>query len=70
MMKENKLRELLNENKPTIGTRMWSTLPFFTETVGATGLYDYIEFVAEYAPFTLYDLDNLCIACELQGWVQ
>lgn len=66
-MKENKLRKLLQEGKPTVGTRMWSTLPFFTEAVGATGLYDYIEFVAEYAPFTLYDLDNLCMACELHG---
>ena len=66
-MKENKLRRMLNDGKPTVGTRMWSTLPFFTEAVGATGLYDYIEFVAEYAPFTLYDLDNLCMACELHG---
>ena len=66
-MKENKLRALLDAGKPTVGTRMWSTLPFFTEAVGATGLYDYIEFVAEYAPFTLYDLDNLCMACELHG---
>ncbi|MEA4865473.1 MAG: aldolase/citrate lyase family protein [Sphaerochaeta sp.] len=66
-MKENRLRNLLQEGKPTVGTRMWSTLPFFTEAVGATGLYDYIEFVAEYAPFTLYDLDNLCMACELHG---
>ncbi len=63
-MKHNKLRQLLNEGKPTVGTRMWSTLPFFTEAVGASGLYDYIEFVAEYAPFTLYDLDNLCITTE------
>lgn len=66
-MKTNYLRNLLNEGKPTMGTRMWSTLPFFTEAVGATGLYDYVEFVAEYAPFTLYDLDNICMACELHG---
>lgn len=66
-MKENHLRNLLNSGKPTMGTRMWSTLPFFTEAVGATGFYDYVEFVAEYAPFTLYDLDNICMACELHG---
>ncbi|MGD1832786.1 MAG: aldolase/citrate lyase family protein [Sphaerochaetaceae bacterium] len=66
-MKENKMRALLASGRPTIATRMWSTLPFFTEAVGATGLYDYVEFVAEYAPFTLYDLDNLCMACELHG---
>ena len=33
--------------------------------MGHTGLYDYVEFVAEYAPFDLHDLDNLCRAAEL-----
>jgi 2-keto-3-deoxy-L-rhamnonate aldolase RhmA len=66
-MKNNKLRALIDSGKPTVGTRIWSTLPFVTEAVGATGLYDYIEFVAEYTPFTLFDLDNICMACELHG---
>jgi 4-hydroxy-2-oxoheptanedioate aldolase len=35
------------------------------EVVGHTGLFDYIEFVAEYAPYDLHDLDNLCRAAEL-----
>jgi 4-hydroxy-2-oxoheptanedioate aldolase len=33
--------------------------------VGHTGLFDYVEFVAEYAPFDLYTLDNFCRAVEL-----
>jgi 4-hydroxy-2-oxoheptanedioate aldolase len=37
------------------------------EIVGHTGLFDYIEFVAEYAPYDLHDLDNLCRAAELHG---
>jgi 4-hydroxy-2-oxoheptanedioate aldolase len=33
--------------------------------VGHSGLYDYIEFVAEYGPYNLHDLDNICRAAEL-----
>jgi 4-hydroxy-2-oxoheptanedioate aldolase len=29
------------------------------EAIGHTGLYDYVEFVGEYGPFDLHDLDNL-----------
>ena len=36
-----------------------------TELVGQTGQWDYIEFVAEYAPWTMHDLDNLGRAIEL-----
>jgi 4-hydroxy-2-oxoheptanedioate aldolase len=35
------------------------------EVVGHTGVFDYVEFVAEYAPFDLYTLDNFCRAVEL-----
>ena len=35
------------------------------EAIGHTGMFDYVEFVAEYVPFDLYDLDNLCRAAEL-----
>ena len=66
-MKQNKLRELLNKNMPTVGTRIWSTAPFFTEIVGITGNYDYIEFVAEYAPFDQKDLEVLAITSELHN---
>ena len=64
-MKPNKLRRLLREDKPTIGTRIVSSWPTIVEVVGHTGIFDYVEFSAEYAPFDLYDLDNLCRAAEL-----
>ncbi len=64
-MKENKLRTLLREGKPSVSTRLWSTWPFYMEALGATGLYDYAEFVGEYAPFTGVDLENLARAAEL-----
>lgn len=62
MMTENRLRQLLNEGKPSLSTRIWSTWPFYTECVGATGNYDYMEFVAEYAPFDQCDLENIARA--------
>ncbi|MGH2353546.1 MAG: HpcH/HpaI aldolase family protein [Chloroflexota bacterium] len=64
-MRRNKLRELLRAGKPTLGTRVQSTWPSVIEAIGHTGAYDYVEFVAEYAPYTLHDLDNLCRAAEL-----
>jgi 4-hydroxy-2-oxoheptanedioate aldolase len=66
-MKPNKLRELLNADQPTVGTHIHSTWPSIVEVVGHTGMFDYVEFVAEYAPFDLYALDNLCRAAELSG---
>lgn len=66
-MTENKLRRLLNEGAPTTSTRLWSAWPFYTEVVGATGNFDYIEFVAEYSPFTQYDLENIARAAELHN---
>jgi 4-hydroxy-2-oxoheptanedioate aldolase len=36
------------------------------ELVGQTGLYDYVEFTAEYSPFDMHDLDNLGRALELK----
>jgi 2-keto-3-deoxy-L-rhamnonate aldolase RhmA len=64
-MRRNRLRELLNEGKPSVGTHLLSQWPTVTEIVGQTGLWDYIEFVAEYTPYTLHDLDNLGRAIEL-----
>ena len=49
MMRENKLRRILREGKTSVSTRLWSTWPLYTESVGATGNFDYVEFVAEYA---------------------
>ena len=64
-MRKNKLRELLNEGEPSIGTHIHTTWPSIVEAIGHTGVYDYVEFVAEYGPFDLHDLDNLCRAAEL-----
>jgi len=64
-MKTNHLRELLDQGLPSIGTRIENTWPLITEIVGSTGAYDYVEFVAEYAPFTHYDLENIARAAEL-----
>lgn len=64
-MRENRLRTLLNEGKPTFGTRVQSAWPTVTEFVGRSGQFDYVEFLAEYAPYNLHDLDNMGRAIEL-----
>lgn len=64
-MRENRLRTLLNENKPTFGTRIQSSWPTIAELVGRSQNFDYVEFLAEYAPYDLYALDNLARAIEL-----
>jgi 4-hydroxy-2-oxoheptanedioate aldolase len=66
-MKRNRFREKLNAGQPTLGTHIHSTWPSIIEAVGYTGIYDYVEFVAEYAPYSLYDFDNMCRAAELFG---
>ena len=65
--KTNHLRQLLVEGRPSLSTRMWGTWPFMIEAVGSTGNYDYVEFVAEYSPFTQDDLENMARAAELHG---
>ncbi len=64
-MRKNRLRELLRAGKPSLGTHLLSSWPTITELVGQTGQWDYIEFVAEYTPWTMHDLDNLGRAIEL-----
>ncbi len=66
-MKANRLREKLDSGGPTVSTHILSTWPAVVEAIGHTGLYDYVEFVAEYGSFDLHDLDNLCLAAELYG---
>ena len=60
-MKENKLRYHIDHDLPLLSTRLWSTQPFFGEAIGATGTFDYVEFVAEYAPYDFTDLPNICL---------
>ncbi len=64
-LRRNRLRELLDSGSPSLGTHLLSTWPTITELVGQTGHFDYVEFVAEYAPWTMHDLDNLGRAIEL-----
>jgi 4-hydroxy-2-oxoheptanedioate aldolase len=64
-MRRNKLREKLAAGEPTFSTRVHSTWPSIVEMIGHTGVFDYVEFLAEYAPYDLYDLDNMCRAAEL-----
>jgi 2-keto-3-deoxy-L-rhamnonate aldolase RhmA len=64
-MPENRLRTLLREGKPTFGTRLQSSWPTVTEIVGRSQKFDYVEFLAEYAPYDLYALDNIARAIEL-----
>jgi len=64
-MKMNRLRALLNEGKSTLGTHILSTWPGIVEVIGQTGAFDYIEYVGEYSPFSLEQLDNFGRAIEL-----
>ena len=64
-MKRNRLRELLNEGKPTLGTHVISPWPGIVEVIGHSGAFDYIEYVGEYSPFSLEQLDNFGRAIEL-----
>ena len=64
-MRQNKLRQLLRTGKPTLGTHIHSSWPSIVEVAGHTGVFDYVEFVGEYAPFDLFSLENFCRAVEL-----
>jgi 2-keto-3-deoxy-L-rhamnonate aldolase RhmA len=64
-MRENRLRALLDADEPTLGTRIHSAWPGVVEALGHTRTFDYVEFLAEYAPYDLHDLDGLCRAAEL-----
>lgn len=66
-MRTNKLRVLLNAGEASVGTHVMTTSPDIVEMIGKTGLIDYIEFVAEYGPYSLAALDNFCRALELGG---
>ena len=66
-MRRNLLRERLTAGQPTVGTHILSAWPTLVELIGHSGQYDYVEFTAEYAPFTMHDLDNLGRAFELMN---
>ena len=64
-MKPNILRQKLEAGEPTLSTHILGVWPAAIEAIGHTGLYDYVEFVAEYGSSDLHDLDNMCRAAEL-----
>ena len=66
-MRPNRLRQLLDEGRPSIGTHVHTTWPSVIEMVGHTKRFDYVEFSGEYAPYDLHDLDNMCRAAEVVG---
>ena len=57
-MKPNRLRQLLNEGKPTLGTHIICPWPGMVEIMCAQGSFDYIEFVGEYSSWSLPQLDE------------
>jgi len=64
-MRPNRLRELLRAGQPSLGTHLHISWPSVTELVGHAAAFDYIEFVAEYAPYDLYSLENIGRAISL-----
>lgn len=64
-MRENKLRALLRSGEPTLGTHLFLDSPTVVEMVGHAGLFDYVEFLGEYAAFSLGSLEEFCRAAEL-----
>jgi len=64
-MKPNRLRQLLNEGKPTLGTHVIIPWPGVVELIGYSGVFDYVEYVGEYSTYTLEQLANFARAVEL-----
>ncbi len=65
MRKQNVLRKLLNEGKPTLGTHVITPWPGMFEVIGNSGVFNYIEYVAEYSTWTLPLLDDIGRTMEL-----
>ena len=64
-VRKNILRELIREGKPTLGTHANLDNPTIVELIGHSGMFDYVEFVAEYGPYDLHSLENLGRAIDL-----
>lgn len=64
-MRRNKLRELLQAGKPTMATHVAIPWPSVFELVGHAGVFDYVEFLAEYTPYDLFSLENIGRAIDL-----
>ncbi len=64
-MRPNRLRQLLKEGKPTLGTHVVTPWPGIVEVIGHSGAFDYVEYSGEYSPFSLEQMDNFGRAIEL-----
>jgi len=64
-MRRNRLRELLESGGSSLGVHVHSPWPSVVEMVGHSGNFDYVEYVAEYAPHDLHTLDNVGRAIDL-----
>ncbi len=67
VMPRNRLRQLLRDGKPTIGTHYSCTWPDLVEIIGNSQQFDYAEFTGQYGPYNIPDLEHLARACELTG---
>lgn len=67
MGRSDGLRERLERGDVSIGTRMQTQWPGLLEIIGQVEAIDYVEFLAEYAPYDLRDLENMARAAELAG---
>src|SRR5438094_8487043 len=63
-MRPNKLRELLRAGRPSLGTHIHSAWPATIELAGHSGMFDYVEFAGEYAPYDLFALENMARAVD------
>jgi 2-keto-3-deoxy-L-rhamnonate aldolase RhmA len=66
-MRPNKIRSLLDSGSPTVGTHLFLSDPAVVETVGHSGRFDYVEFLAEYTQYSFPRLDDFCRAAELHN---
>jgi 2-keto-3-deoxy-L-rhamnonate aldolase RhmA len=66
-VRDNSFRALIADDSPTLGTHLFLADPAVVEIVGQTGVFDYVEFLAEYAPYDLTKFEELCRAAELHG---
>ncbi|MBC7236366.1 MAG: 2,4-dihydroxyhept-2-ene-1,7-dioic acid aldolase [Chloroflexi bacterium] len=64
-MRPNRLRQLLDEGKPSLGTHVICPWPGMIELIGLSGVFDYVEYVGEYSSFSLEQLDNIGRAIDL-----
>lgn len=65
MRRTNPLREKLKARQPTMGTRLHIAWPTIIELVGHSGAFDYVEILAEYAPYDAFSLENQGRAIDL-----